>query len=609
MDTSGNASFPPLLPEPKTVHTTGGRCSMDAGFRLDLRSEEARLGRACERFTRPDGAEPGATRLLVAIDPGAAAQANRQAYRLTIVAAAVEILGASAAGCFLGLKTLEQLIRLSPASLPCGVIEDWPDFATRGLLIDVSRGRVPTVESLEATINRLADWKLNQVQLYIEHTFAFDFDPDIAGPDEALTPDEIRRLDSYARDRFIDLVPALATPGHMGRILAMPKYRHLAEIEADTPWSQWSWPKRARGLTLDCMNPDAHALARRIWRDVLAAFSSPVVNICGDEPWDMGQGKNRDRITAGSLGEAYVGHVRGIQAVCIEAGRRTQIWGDIIRKYPDQWGSLDRDTIVLHWGYDDDANYDGTGPLVDAGLETFVCPGTSGWKRIMPAAGLAERNIDRFARTGLAHGATGLINTDWGDHGHFSPPACSLHGIALGAAKAWSANHPIGDTFDQRFAMHGLGSADTIGVAHFRNATAIADRCETWRTFWMPAGKVRDDPTLPGVEALSESRREAEALSQWCAEQSEHAGEHRWALNELEVAAGIHELACQRLERLRERRESCDNDWAARLDHLAARYAALWLTRHKPLRLDDVMRVLAQHSAETRTRKRGHSTF
>ena len=50
-----------------------------------------------------------------------------------------------------------------------------------------------------------------------------------------LTPDEVRDLDGYCRDRFIDLVPALATFGHMGRILSMNRPRqgsHTGDAQA-----------------------------------------------------------------------------------------------------------------------------------------------------------------------------------------------------------------------------------------------------------------------------------------------------------------------------------------------------------------------------------------
>lgn len=52
-------------------------------------------------------------------------------------------------------------------------ITDWPDFANRGIMIDVSRDKVPTMETLYRMVDMLSSWKINQVQLYTEHTFAY----------------------------------------------------------------------------------------------------------------------------------------------------------------------------------------------------------------------------------------------------------------------------------------------------------------------------------------------------------------------------------------------------------------------------------------------------
>jgi hexosaminidase len=37
----------------------------------------------------------------------------------------------------------------------------------------VSRDKVPTMDTLYDLIDQLSDWKVNQIQLYIEHTFAY----------------------------------------------------------------------------------------------------------------------------------------------------------------------------------------------------------------------------------------------------------------------------------------------------------------------------------------------------------------------------------------------------------------------------------------------------
>ena len=352
---------------------------------------------------------------------------HRDGYRLTVSASGIELLGGSPAGCFYGLQTLTQLTDFASGEVPCCVIDDFPDFTARGLLHDVTRGKVPTLDTLKTLVDRLAALKVNQLQLYIEHAFTFGFDPDICGPDDGLTPDEIRELDAYCKDRFIDLVPAIATLGHMGRILSMPRYRHLAEIEPTKSWEEMPWPQRARGFTLDIMNPESHALIGRIWSEILDSFASPMVNICGDEPWDLGKGKNHERFAATGTGPPYIDHILRIHAICAARGRRTQVWSDVVRNHPHLFDRLPKELTVLHWGYDDKADYEGTRAFTDAGLETVVCPGTSGWKRILNAMNLAERNIAAFAAAGRKHGATGLLNTDWGDHGHFNSLASSIN--------------------------------------------------------------------------------------------------------------------------------------------------------------------------------------
>ena len=47
-------------------------------------------------------------------------------------------------------------------------------------------------------------------------------------------------------------------------------------------------------------------------------------------------------------------------------------------------------------------------------------------------------NIGAAAEAGLAYGAEGYLNTDWGDYGHWQPFVVSWPGIAYGAAVSWA---------------------------------------------------------------------------------------------------------------------------------------------------------------------------
>ncbi len=675
-----------LLPKPKELHVLPGICRLNTGFSLDLLTDEPRVEWAFVQWKSTIG-DPGTSTgidapcrsnfpnredrpitVRVAIDEKRVE--HRDGYRLDIRPDLIEVAGNSPAGCFHALQTIQQLATLAgppsdsppaeisspqspirnPVVLRCCTVIDWPDFEIRGLLFDVTRGRVPTLETLERLVDRLALLKVNQLQLNIEHAFVFPFDPDICGPDDGLTPDEVRQLDVYCRDRFIELVPALATFGHMGRVLSMPKYRHLAEIEATKDWEDMDWIERMRGLTLDCMNPEAHRLVERMWSDVLDAFSSPVVNICGDEPWDLGCGKNSGRLAGDEKGKAYVEHIRRAHDFCAARGRTTQFWSDIVKDYAHLLDRLPRDSTVLHWGYDDRANYEGTEVFVSAGLDTFVCPGTSGWKRIINAVDLAERNISTFAAAGKAHGARGLLNTDWGDHGHFNMPASSLHGIALGAAAAWSADHPTGDDFDKRFARIVLGVDDATGIRHLRKASRIAETCETWRLLWMPLGDVSSEESLakpdglapcfksptgkraagfsprgrscnlkPAAwggalshclrdEALEKTASAAHALQHWCGRSIEKTSGDSYDLEELALAARFTELLTEKLafalgtenEPTRDSTSSTVRSvWAKRLGEAADTYADLWRRRTKPSGLEDILRALSAAADDT----------
>ncbi len=543
--------FHEFLPLPLKVERTGGVCRLGGRVRIECCVEDARVQREAERILHfvsqrrrdPDRGAPGLSLKLVC-EPGAGT--GLETHRIRVLPECVEVVGVSAAGCFHALQTLRQLLALHPGDIPCVVIQDAPAFPLRGLLYDVTRGKVPHVTTLKSLVDRLAALKCNQLQLYIEHAFTFAFDPDICDAGHGLTPEEIREVDAYARDRFITLVPAVATMGHMGRILTLPKYRHLAEIEPTQTWDQMSWPQRARGFTLDVLNPESMRLVERIWDNILDAFSSSVANICGDEPHDLGRGRNAARLDEAGRASAYVRRIAETCRFVQSRGRSAQMWSDVLVHHLDSLGDpqggtgsqagrqqvgdllnqrqlgelphllrdLPRDITVLHWGYDHGSRYDMTRRFVEAGFPTVVCPGTTGWKRILNAIGLAERNITSFTRAGLQAGATGLLNTDWGDHGHFNAPGCSAHGIALGAACGWSGiREPGGADFDRRFARWILAAEEVEVVALLRQTAAVADTCETWTLLRTPLDAMPDGANLGSMEAWQRTRDAAEALT------------------------------------------------------------------------------------------------
>jgi hypothetical protein len=102
------------------------------------------------------------------------ATGHAQGYILSATPAGIRIDADDEAGAFYARQTLAQLIRQSSdGAIPAMTIEDWPDFPVRGVMLDISRDKVPTMATLLSLIDLFAELKINQLQLYTEHTFAY----------------------------------------------------------------------------------------------------------------------------------------------------------------------------------------------------------------------------------------------------------------------------------------------------------------------------------------------------------------------------------------------------------------------------------------------------
>ncbi len=158
------------------------------------------------------------------------APAQPEGYALNISKTGIEISFRETAGLRAAAATLRQLLREYGRRLPCLRIRDWPDFARRGVMLDISRGRVPKLETLLDLAEKLSDFKINELQLYTEHTFAYKKYKSVWQSWGALTGKEIQILDARCRELGIDLVPNQNSFGHLRYFLDDPRLKKLAEI-------------------------------------------------------------------------------------------------------------------------------------------------------------------------------------------------------------------------------------------------------------------------------------------------------------------------------------------------------------------------------------------
>ncbi len=381
----------------------------------------------------------GNTAAILEIDPARVPHA--EGYTLTILPDRLRVTAHDAAGAFYAAMTLRQIARQAHnGALPCLRIEDWPDFPYRGVMLDISRDRVPMMETLYALVDLLAEWKVNQFQLYTEHTFAYRNHCQVWEHASPMTGEEILALDAYCRERFIELVPNQNSFGHMARWLKFPRYAPLAEAPNGF---EFPWGGRHEGpFSLCPTDPGSIRLVAELFDELLPHFSSRQFNVGCDETFELGQPGTRSKAACDEkgTGRVYLDFLLQIAEQVQRRGRTMQFWGDIIMHHPELIPELPEGAIALEWGYEANHPFDANGEkFAQSGVPFYVCPGTSSWNTVAGRTENAVGNLWNAAENGLKHGAIGYLNTDWGDNGHWQPLPVSYLGYAYGAAVSWAA--------------------------------------------------------------------------------------------------------------------------------------------------------------------------
>lgn len=373
----------------------------------------------------------------------------RAGYTLEIDARGARALSSDDAGERHARATFAQLRGLhapahGPTEIPALVIRDQPAFATRGALLDVSRGRVPSTESLHAIAARLAAWKFDHLQLYTEHTFAYAGHEDVWREASPLTPAEVRALDDRCFALGLELAPNQQSFGHMHRWLKHARYRDLAEVPAGV---EHAFSLDREPYSLDLADPRAIALLEDLYDQLLPCFRSRTFAVGLDETFDLGLGKSKDACAERGVERVYLEHLRRVHALVTARGRRMQFWGDVILQRPDLVPELPRDLVALEWGYDAGHPFaQHVERFRDAGLEFWVCPGTSSWQSFGGRARNALLNLREAALHGARAGAAGMLVTDWGDRGHHQPHCVRDWGLFAGAGLAWNPDAQLDET-------------------------------------------------------------------------------------------------------------------------------------------------------------------
>lgn len=590
----------PLLPAPRAVEMTGSIAGLDParGLALDTLPPllQASLMDAIDAFPQGPGRPSGTPRHAITVDSIRVSAA--QGYIIELApgdaGAVLSVVSHDEAGLFYAAQTLRQLAALAQekGAVPLCRIADHPDFPNRGLMLDVARDKVPTMETLYDLVDQMASWKYNQLQLYTEHTFAYQGHEAVWRDASPITPEQARALDAYCRDRYIQLVPNQNSFGHMQRWLSHPAYAPLAE--------------RPGSGDLCPIDPGSIALIRDLYGQLLPNFSSPYVNVGGDETASLGKGRSQAAAAQRGKGRVYLDFLLKIREAAAAQGKAVQVWADIINNHPSLIPELPQDMVAMEWGYEANHPYAAhTRRFRDSGVRFYVVPGTSSWNSFLGRTDNALANMRSAAEHGIANGGEGFLLTDWGDGGHWQFLPISYLPYVFGAGVGWcyTTNRymDVADMADRyafrdRAGVMGAIARD-LGNAHLESGMEIGNRTVYYQIMVRYLERTLNKDGFQGltVEELERTIVTIDGILARLDNADMQRADAALIRSEFELNAALAKFACRLgIARIRAGRVATSDlprsvrlELAMELDPIIPAFRERWLARNRPGGLQD----------------------
>jgi hypothetical protein len=360
-----------------------------------------------------------------------------EGYILTIDTDQINIQSKTKRGELWAIKTLKQLLYQYKDEIPACVIEDEPSLKVRGYMLDVSRSKIPKLQTLFGYIDLLSDIKMNHFELYIEG-FSYrypSFESSIYEHLEPLTEKDYHDLERYCEKKGIDFVLNHNTFGHMNSWLNLNEYRDLAIMKDGM--MMWGWHQSAS--TLNPLKSESISFIKKLIDDAVKGSKNPYFNICFDEAYELGHGPTEKICQEKGIEHVFIEYLNVIVNHLKAYKKKTLMWGDFFIHHPEALKMLPEDVTVIDWGYDASYPFHETlKKLHENHIPFLSAPGTSSWNSISGRTYDMLENVKQaILHTKKYHGL-GTILTDWGDNGHLQYPVISLPAIVYTAFESWS---------------------------------------------------------------------------------------------------------------------------------------------------------------------------
>ncbi len=278
---------------------------------------------------------------------------GKEQYILNISTDIIHLKASHPRGIFYGIQTLRQLlpaeIESSDASaihraVPCGHINDYPGYAYRGMMLDVSR-HFFSVDDVKRVIDLIAAYKLNVLHLHLSDDQGWRIEiksrPKLTsigsktqvggGEGGFYTQEQFRDIVNYAADRFITIVPEVEMPGHSNAALAS-----YPELNCDGQARELYTGIEVGFSTLCTEKEETYLFVEDVIRELSQISPGPFLHIGGDESLSTEK-------------EDYIAFINRVQDIVTKNGKKMVGWEEIAR------ADLNPSSVVQHWNNMEDA--------------------------------------------------------------------------------------------------------------------------------------------------------------------------------------------------------------------------------------------------------------
>ncbi len=219
-----------------------------------------------------------------------------------------------------------------------------------GIMIDLSRGKVLTVDTIKKYATNAKAFGYTYLNLYLEDLITLPQYPQFGYLRGKYTDQEVNEIISHCDKIGLEVYPAIQTLGHMEQFLRW----EASDSVRDT----------ARVLNVTSI--ETENFLRVLISKCKELFPSKKINLGMDEAFDLGQGAVLQSGNQLSQKELYTKHLNMVVEICKECGYETiKIWSDMLFniysktgekelysfKENQQVDKINDDVEIIYWNY------------------------------------------------------------------------------------------------------------------------------------------------------------------------------------------------------------------------------------------------------------------